>query len=223
MKKIKKYLSIIILFLVWCIFTIFLFTSEHIDLAKDFYGGFTTLTVGLFAIWLYIKQKEDFKRDIAAALLMEIRFAEKGISEMRNALPKFDPWISLLPTSSWDEYGHIFTDLFDQDELDLINEFYANCRILEKAAQQLDAGAQLESKAGHIQGALADIAMSSESKEKYNEGKKKLIELYQQEEHLYHPKAAEDRVIAVLSQVNSIATTTAGEKLKMVSGQLKGY
>lgn len=38
--------------------------------------GLITLVVGLSAIYLYLKQKVDSKRDIAKLILQEIRYAE---------------------------------------------------------------------------------------------------------------------------------------------------
>ena len=44
----------------------------------------TTLVVGGVAIYLYIKQKVDFKRDAASIILMEIRQAEKEIERIKT-------------------------------------------------------------------------------------------------------------------------------------------
>jgi len=41
--------------------------------------GVVTLLVGLFAIYLYLKQKKDYKKNAAKLILQEVRYAEQKI------------------------------------------------------------------------------------------------------------------------------------------------
>jgi len=228
MKTFRTYKAIVILLVLVILLTSSLFYFVP-DFGKgDLYMGLVTFSVGLFAIGLYIKQKEDLRRDIASAILSEIRFAENGVAELQKALPNFDPWTTLLSTNSWNEYGYIFADTLDQDELDLINSFYADCLILQKAAMQLDPTPQIESKASHFQGALAEIAMASNLDESgiddFEKKKKSIVELFAKKPDLFQPDFAKEKLITTLSRVKpQISTSTAGEKLKKIARQAKGY
>lgn len=44
----------------------------------DFLNPVVTLVVGLLAIYLYIKQKRDNKKDAALLIVQEVRYAEKN-------------------------------------------------------------------------------------------------------------------------------------------------
>ena len=55
-----------------------------LSLNSNFFIALTTLLVGSFAIFLYLKRKNDFKREAANILLMEIRNAEQMIDKYIN-------------------------------------------------------------------------------------------------------------------------------------------
>jgi hypothetical protein len=63
--------------------------------------GAVTFVVGFLAIYLYLKQRRDRKRDAASLILQEIRYAEQQI---RNAKitnpPSYFLASKLLPTNS---------------------------------------------------------------------------------------------------------------------------
>jgi hypothetical protein len=62
--------------------------------------GLITLIVGLSAIYLYLKQKADSKRDIAKLILQEIRYAEQQIRNSGRGVRGYSLSSRLLPTNS---------------------------------------------------------------------------------------------------------------------------
>ncbi|MFA5948069.1 MAG: hypothetical protein WC806_03795 [Candidatus Gracilibacteria bacterium] len=223
MNTIKRYLSLIVLFLI-IVFVSFIVGYYYPNFLKSAtFGSFITLVVGLFAIGLYIKKKEDFRSDAAGTLLMEIRYAERVIGEMRKKLSNFDTWVTILPSNNWSKYNYLFTDELDQDEMDLINNFYNDCLIIEKGVSLLDISTQLNQKGNHIQAVLATLAKDSSSSEQYNEGKKKFLEIFEKEDKTFQPKLPQERIVSVLNQIKEITTSTAGAKLKKVANKSKGY
>lgn len=102
--------------------------------------GMITLMVGSFAVYLYIKQKRDRKRDSARLILQEIRYAEQQIRNFRT-VNNYQLYIRLLPTNSWNENIHLFVKDLEEHELDMISSFYARAKyidfLIEKRSQQL--------------------------------------------------------------------------------------
>lgn len=223
MSTFKKYFPIVSLVILVTIVSIFvgIFFSDFFK--SGAFVALITFIVGLFGIWLYIKRKEDFKRDAAGTLLMEIRYAERIINGLRNNLPKFDPWVTILPASNWSNYSYLFTDDLDQDELDLINNFYNDCSVVEKGASLLDVGTQLYQKGNHIQSTLANLAKSASSPDDYLEKKNKFIKIIERETYIFSPKLPQEKIVSVLGKIKDITTSTAGNKLKRIAGQSKRY
>jgi len=92
--------------------------------------GVVTFLVGFFAIYLYLKQKKDHKRDAARLILQEIRYAEKQIRKYKE----FGQYIlsdRLLPTNSWNQNIHLFVKDLKETDIDLINNFYAKSTYID--------------------------------------------------------------------------------------------
>jgi hypothetical protein len=96
----------------------------------------TTVIVGFFAIYLYLKQKRDHKKDAALLILQEIRFAEQKIRQQRAyKFYKFSE--KLLPTNNWNKNIHLFISDLSESELDLISRFYAHAEYLDIVIKQI--------------------------------------------------------------------------------------
>ncbi len=79
--------------------------------------GVATFLVGFFAIFIYLKQKWDYKRDAASIILMEIRNAEKVIDLMKkHGVAISESMEKLLPSNNWIKYNYLFIKNFDRDE-----------------------------------------------------------------------------------------------------------
>lgn len=111
-------------------------------LDSNFFVGLITLIVGGFAIFTYVKQKEDKKRESARLILQEIRYAEQQIRIFRTS-NQYSLYTRLLPTNSWDDNIHLFVKELKENEIDMISAFYARAKyidflILKRSEQKID-------------------------------------------------------------------------------------
>lgn len=98
--------------------------------------GLTTLAVGLVAIYVYVKQKRDQKRDAALLILQEIRYAEQSVRNYRtNKTYSFTE--KILPSSSWPKNIHLFVNDLKEIEIDLISKFYSKAAFLDGVISKL--------------------------------------------------------------------------------------
>ena len=106
--------------------------------------GAVTFVVGFLAIYLYLKQRRDRKRDAASLILQEIRYAEQQI---RNAKitnpPSYFLASKLLPTNSWNDNIHLFIKDLKETEIDMISAFYSKATyidslIVERSKQKIN-------------------------------------------------------------------------------------
>lgn len=181
-------------------------------------GPIITAIVGFFAFVIYKKQKNDYKRDAASILLMEIRYAEHLIDLYKNIGIRMDFYIDqLLPTNSWNRYNYLFIKRLDRDEIDLINNFYNSCSLIDKAFAQLSIALQLQQKSNAIHNTLSIIAKESVSGADFNNKKDIFIKLIDSENYVFNSISAEETVKKSLNLINKITTTTAGNKLKKIA------
>jgi len=98
------------------------------------YLGLITLAVGFVgfsAIYLYIKQKVDRKRDAAMLILQEIRYAEQQIRDSGKGSRGYFLASKLLPTNSWNDNIHLFIKDLKETEIDMISRFYASTAYID--------------------------------------------------------------------------------------------
>jgi len=104
--------------------------------------GLVTFVVGFLAIYIYIRQKKDKKRDAAKLILQEIRYAEQQIRNFRIA-QSYSLASKLLPTNSWNDNIHLFVKDLKETEIDVINAFYSKATyidslIVERSKQKIN-------------------------------------------------------------------------------------
>lgn len=94
---------------------------------SNFFVSLTTiLTIG-GAIFLYIRQKEENKQQIATLLVNDIRNAQSAIQIVRDSLEnRIIPEITVLPENNWKKFSHLFSKNLDQDETALLNKFFSD-------------------------------------------------------------------------------------------------
>lgn len=185
---------------------------------SNFFIALITFLVGSFAICLYIKQKRDYKCDAASIILMEIRHAERAIERMKaSAVETSGAPSVLLPTNNWVKYNYLFIKDFDRDELDLVNNFYNQCSVIDYALSQISISKQLEQKGSHIHNALVLIAKDSLSKADFDNKKNNFLEIIQKDPYAFRPAAPIATIIQGLNSLAGITTSTAGSKLKKIA------
>ena len=116
------------------------------------------------ALWLYLKQKKDQKKEAAAAILMEIRRAEGKLKEIQNSSDtqrrngEIGP---VLSSNSWATNRHLL-DL-TTDEIDIINNFYSDCLVIDNASEQISIGKQLEHQSMAIHAGICELAKAEQT------------------------------------------------------------
>jgi hypothetical protein len=97
--------------------------------------GAVTFIVGFLAIYLYLKQRKDRKRDAARMIVQEIRHGEQQIRYAKLSqvplLFNFSVSSRLLPTNSWNDNRHLFTKDLTETEIDMISAFYSKTTYID--------------------------------------------------------------------------------------------
>ncbi len=187
---------------------------------SNFFVTLTTLLVGGVAIWLYIKQKKDQKREAAEIILMEIRAAERTLSQIKEAsIGENIRNLFIMPVNNWNKYNHLFVKDFDRDEWDSINSFYSKCTLAEKSLEEIRKNLyiQLEHKAEIVQSILGQIAKDAISDADYEHKKEIFLKRFEQEGHLFRPNQPLKDLITFLNNIPIITTSTIGIKLKKIA------
>lgn len=102
----------------------------------DRHNWLVTFIVGVFAIVLYLKQKQDKKRDSASLILQEIRYAEQKVRHYRT-YGTYNFTEKLLPTNSWNRNINLFVNDLKETELDLISKFFSNAEYLDNVIETI--------------------------------------------------------------------------------------
>jgi len=187
-------------------------------LNSNFFLALTTAIVGAVAIFLYIKQKKDKKRDAANIILMEIRKAEQIINNYKKHGVVIGVTMNkILNQNSWNRYNYLFINYLDRDELDLINNFYATCSKLDNTIEQLDTSHQLREKSNAVHSTLSLIAKDAISKADFQDKKSKYLGNILEDGFSFNANALIDSVTKELSSLGFVTTTTVGAKLKKIA------
>lgn len=180
------------------------------------------LITGISAFATYFLQKRNEVRDAATILLNEIRNAERTISNIHHSKNINDLTI-ILSGNSWGKYSHLFARKLDQDEFNQVSEFYKKCELAEsyrKLWLQI-RNESIAAKARYIQSSL--IALISESilngsdDQSHQLKRQKLIDMTDQEDHLFNPSAPINTLIEHISNIPQVTTSSAGTKIKKLS------
>lgn len=184
----------------------------------------TAFLVGTFAIYLYISQKNNYKQDAANIILMEIRHAESIIDQIKKS-ESIEASQILLPTNNWSKYNYLFIKDLDRDELDLVNNFYNQCELINKSLSQLSISSQLEQKSNAIHSALVQLAMEESklsaddnvNRTNFNYKKERFLNIIHFDGYAFQPDLPRNKIIKTLICIDKITTSSAGNKLKRIA------
>lgn len=98
---------------------------------SQFVNGLITLFVGFIALYIYRRQNNDHRKDIAALILQEIRYAEQRLKEARDRDYVYLLSDKLLPTNSWHANIHMFVSSLEENQVDTISKFYSRVEFLD--------------------------------------------------------------------------------------------
>lgn len=218
MSNIKPYKSILYVAGIFILISVYIFFLYPNFINSNLYNAVATFLVGLFAIYLYIKQKEDQKRDAANVIIAEIRQAERLIDQFKKSGISNDISYKLLPSNNWVKYNYLFINDLDQDEIEQINNFYSQCFVLDKAIDQINISHELKNKSVAIHHHISLIAKESFGDETtFNNNKNNFLKLIHKDGFAFRPDAPTLSIIKALNNINLVTTSTVGAKLKKIA------
>lgn len=199
-------------------------------------NGFQTLvtfTVGLAAYIIYRIQKNDEKVNAARSIVLEIQNAEKGIGKVRDAVKKdhLDVDVKILQSESWSSMKKFFVRDFDTDEWDAISDFFNKSSLLDAAIayNKTAFASDVEQIRSNKQSALARYAAEAIEKadgknaeqirNEYDIKARAFDGLYmdKQGDFAYSPLKPLNDAKMYLEGLNSLSTTTIGQKFKKIA------
>lgn len=191
---------------------------------SNFFVGISTILTIVWAVILYLRQKDSEKQRIAVILVNEIRNAEEAIKSLKkrpagNEIPE----IIILPQNSWSKYSHLFSNDLDRDQIDTINRFYFEA---ERANYIVSHGNTVELFLSNVKARLnaaqqqvvniIDITPKANLKTKMKEFSDKF---YTQETFFhYSPVGFLTNLDLHLNNITFILDSPAGIKLKQLAG-----
>lgn len=105
--------------------------------------GLVTLAVGGVALYVYKKQRHDYKRNAAGIILLEIQRAERQLKLIQENVNGSNVELPenkfLMKEASWDKYGYLFVRDFTRDQWDAISDFYEKCQRFDQAVANNDS------------------------------------------------------------------------------------
>jgi len=201
---------------------------------------FQTISIfltGYIAYLIYKQQKSDYKKSAATSILLEIQNAERVISKvretLRNGLLEIDNIV--MRSNSWDKYKYLFSRDFDPDEWEAISRFYNKSQLLDEAIKynNISFKNDVEEIRANKQRILADYAKelieeasgsqnlnAEELKNKFEQKVNVFDQVYMNKQisFAYKPQKPLNDAKIYLEDLNTLTTTTIGQKLKSMGG-----
>jgi hypothetical protein len=206
---------------------------------SNFFTSLITFIAGVVALVVYFKQRNDKKRDVANALLSEIRSAERAIEKVRDYVrdtDRSDANIKVLDHNSWAEYKYMFSGDLDEDQWKEISEFYSNAELLDDIIRQSNAVFEdnAEKIRSNMQRVLADlIELSTVSNEDDDVVRVKLLNqridffdrMYdlKKNDFTYTPIKYVNDTKRVLDDLHAVSITSAGDRIKKLAVRKRFY
>jgi len=203
---------------------------------SNFFQTIVTLAVGLIAYIVYSRQRNDYKKDAANALLLEIQHAERSIARAKDHIRKdnLDVDLEILQVNSWPAHKHLFSRDFDKDEWDAITAYYNNAQLLDRAIKYNSLGFSndVEQIRANKQRVLADFTKETIDKmatepgtsaedalQAFNKQMELFDKLYMEKQgkYAYKPNKPINDAKIYLEDLQPISTTSVGTKLKKLA------
>ena len=191
-----------------------------------------TVAVGLFAFIIYRKQKRDDRKSAANVVLLEIQHIEKAVKITRDALYSDNInniEMDIVRGNVWNKYGHLFTSDLDNDEWELISNFFQDAKLLNEAVKKSRESfnedvAQIRVNKQRVIADLAKAVVDNPTEESIkflNAQAAAFDKLYMstQEQHLYTPMKYANDAKHYCENLSNISSTSVGVKLKKIIGK----
>jgi hypothetical protein len=175
---------------------------------------------GLTAFIIYHMNKYNEKKEAARIIINEIRIAEKAIQEIKNKKQVFELSV-ILPNNTWQHKKHLFINILDDDELNLINEFYYRCSFADLYRKMIFdvRNEAIFAKSNYMQEKLIDIMHETINNpgKSYESEKQILIGMTNNEGWIFAPETPTASVIEYIENIVLITPTNAGTRLKKIA------
>lgn len=201
------------------------FVIAFFDWFVWFATTFGTLLSVFVAVGLYLWKVNQDKRNAARILLMEIRNAEKTITDIKN-FGTVAPTTFLMPTASWAKSQHYFIEDFNIDELNLFNDFYNLCNLAQIEVDRLKNRWPISNEEkikvtqqlfGTLAHDFSDPDISFDDNTEYKKKRDAIIHILNKETGGFQPELPIINLNSYLPNLRFITTTTCGNKLKKIA------
>ena len=207
--------SIFLLFVLDLYFHGFFAWFLRVFLKYDFFSALVTLFVGAFALFLYLKQKWDTKRDAAKSILQEIRRTEEFIATFKKH-GNYQFAKKIIVTNSWNKNLHLFAGDLTDNQIDKISDFFSDAEYLDGLVARISEDT-IEEQKKMIEYRHGTNIPSPNQIQPQKPLSLKIKELKEAGQLAGNPLV--DLLVAVSSQVVFIYDTTVVEKLKQIARQ----
>lgn len=183
-----------------------------VDLATPLVGAITAVAGYI----VYRKSKSDEKQEAAALIYLEIINAEQRVDAIKRS-SSIEPEIyhPILPSNNWENNKHLFVNDLDANDYSLINNFYFDCRQIDKSISMLSVSKQLEFKENAIHSTLSQMAQNSKgNSETFEKEKAEFLKIIEKDVYVFPPKSAIDIIYRSKSTFQPISQLAAGQKIK---------
>ena len=188
----------------------------HYPYLPDSYGIFECITNSIFF-------KNEEKQQIAILLVNEIRNAERAIRVLKDRERMKDlPEMKILPQNNWSKYSQLFAKDFDQDEMQLLNEFYSDVETIHSIVSYGN-GLELfllniKSRTEAIHNAIVYITQTTQTGEQTRDKVREFTQNLENSTYHYSPQGFNNTLDIYLDKVTFITKTPTGSKLKRLAG-----
>jgi hypothetical protein len=145
---------------------------------------------------------------------------EKAVSLIKSKQP-LNPTTIILPSNSWAKYNHYFVKDFDQDELSIINDFFAHAQTAEnERLLYCDfLNIALKEKAERMQEALINLALDDikNGENNYEQYKKLLADKVHKEDYFFEGTSPKANFLYHYKHMPFLTTSSVGQKLKKIA------
>ncbi len=198
--------------------------SSFWELIASFSGAIATSLSVFVVVAIYFGQLRKERREAARILLMEIRNAEKTITDIKNS-GIVTEMTSLLPVSNWQKFQHLFISDLNQDELILLNDFYNLCAIVQQEIDRMKAHLPVSHEekirvTQQIFGRLAERHLKEDNFKQgseYIKDRDSVLETLNKEELVFQPSLNAVRIRQYVPNVRYVTATTCDQKLKRIA------
>lgn len=174
---------------------------------------------GCFAIIVYRIQESNKVKTAARLVMSQIKQIEGNVLLLKNT-PNLNAHAvyaskSLLPNNYWEENRHLLTRKFDDNQKQIIDNFYSSAEEIEKARH--DICIEMTNTWNNKDLVFQYMLMNGINDEETNEILVEKLNEYDQSSKVYFPKLPIDHLIKNLSAFQSISGTVVFDKLYKLS------